>query len=680
MLQLPLGQTLQTDSVTTGRMDELKVVARGSKLSRLQVEEVFRNFPHLRYRAEWLSTPGDRDKTLSLLDGQAPQDFFTRDIDEAVATGQADIAVHSAKDLPYPLDPRLEVVALLAATDTTDSLVSRDNLPLSKLPAGSRIGTSSQTRKRELLAARPDLTVESIRGSIEERIAQVRSGWFDAAIVATCALKRLGLEREIAEVLPFETHPLQGFLAVTARKGTELRTLFADANLLDRQGSVTIVGAGPGNPDLLTIAGDKALRAADIIFYDDLLDKQNLRNYRAKQVYVGKRSGRHSTEQSEINRLLLNAAREGKQVVRLKGGDPAVFARTGEEVEFLRKNLIEVSIIPGISAASALAASAGIGLTRRGLSSSVAFVNGHDSETTLSRPETLCFYMGAARLSQIANQLIGAGWPMNSPVLLGYNLSRPDEQIFKSTLSQLTESNHQYPTPLLMLVGDTVRTTTQAADDIRRTLYNGTVCPNPDYIHTPLIEIEPLGEGSSEATRLDEALANISAYRYLLFTSRNTVDSVLSRPFDRGALGKLRVVTIGKTTTAAVRKWGINHTESPVTPDSFGIIEYFKTLPRARVLYPRSDRALPLIFDSLTKMGFDVDAPTAYHTRSAANPTRINLKNISHIVFTSPSTIDSFRRVYGELPPDKQYIVQGCTTRSHLLKYIKTTDTIITRL
>lgn len=211
----------------------LRIVARGSKLSQLQVEEVMKRFPKVNYKLKTQKSFGDKRLDLSLLQGEAPDDMFTRELDVALLNGEADIAIHSAKDLPEHLNGGLEVIALYEAFDKTDSLVSLNNIKLADLPAGSRIGTSSPLRRKELLALRPDLEIVGIRGCIEDRVAQVRRGDIDAAIVATCALKRLNMEHEIAEVLPFATHPMQGRLAITARKGREdLKRIFSKDSIL----------------------------------------------------------------------------------------------------------------------------------------------------------------------------------------------------------------------------------------------------------------------------------------------------------------------------------------------------------------------------------------------------------------------------------------------------------------
>lgn len=211
----------------------LRIVARSSKLSQIQVEEVMKKRLATTYQLKIIKSYGDKNQGISLLNGEAPDDMFTRELDMALLKGEADIAIHSAKDLPKKLNNGLEVIAMYEAFDKTDSLVSRDNMTLDELPAGSRIGTSSPLRRKELLALRPDLEIVGIRGCIEDRVNQVRKGEVDAAIVATCALKRLGMEKEIAEVLSFETHPMQGRLAVTARKGRkDLKNIFAKDSIL----------------------------------------------------------------------------------------------------------------------------------------------------------------------------------------------------------------------------------------------------------------------------------------------------------------------------------------------------------------------------------------------------------------------------------------------------------------
>lgn len=701
---------------------KIRVIARGSRLSRLQVEEVFKNFPELAYEIKYLESYGDKNQQISLLNGEAPADIFTRELDDAIRQGDADIAIHSAKDLPYPLPEDIEVIALFPAFDTTDSLVSRDHKKLAELPAGSIIGTSSPLRKKGLNELRPDLTIKGIRGCIEERVQQVKDGKYDAAIVATCALKRLGMEDEIAEVLPFPTHPLQGFLAITAKKGSSLKQAFASKSILDKQGSVSLVGFGPGDPDLLTIKAAKAIDAADIIFYDDLIDDSYLADKNAEKIYVGKRAGYHHKEQADINRLLLEAAREGKNVVRLKGGDPMIFAHGSEEIEYLESNLIKVNVIPGITTASALAASQKISLTHRDFSSSVALVSGHTPQPVTPDAETLVYYMGAKQLQTIATQLIDKeGWAFNTPVLLTYNVSRPDEQTFETTLWNLRNGEMQnLPTPLIALIGYVAGLKHHQASDIKPTLYTGTLPAiekrKVDYTYTPLIEISyhPSyftkilednycehydGKSFTEYCEWDESQA-----LYYIFTSQYSVQATLDY-YDLILKEQEEhvFISIGDTTTEALHKAGVKDVIQVEQDNRYGVIEWFKKekerLDAARpqyehsyelfekmdldnydheladfvyryenrlVFYPHSSLSPEDIPLALQELGFNVISAVVYNNELPKNPRRVNLNHFKRIVFTSPSTIDNFIKLYGKLPENTEFITRGPITQAHL--------------
>ena len=707
---------------------KIKVIARGSRLSRLQVEEVFKNFPELAYEIKYLESYGDKNQQISLLNGEAPADIFTRELDDAIRQGDADIAIHSAKDLPYPLPEDIEVIALFPAFDTTDSLVSRDHKKLAELPAGSIIGTSSPLRKKGLKELRPGLTIKGIRGCIEERVQQVKDGKYDAAIVATCALKRLGMEDEIAEVLPFPTHPLQGFLAITALKESQaLQQAFASKSILDKQGTVSLVGFGPGNPDLLTIKAAKAIDAADIIFYDDLIDDSYLADKKAEKIYVGKRAGYHHKEQADINRLLLEAAREGKNVVRLKGGDPMIFAHGSEEIEYLESNLIKVNVIPGITTASALAASQKISLTHRDFSSSVALVSGHTPQPVTPDAETLVYYMGAKQLQAIATQLIDKeGWAFNTPVLLTYNVSRPDEQTFETTLWDLRNGEMQnLPTPLIALIGYVAGLKHHQASDIKPTLYTGTLPAiekrKADYTYTPLIEISyhPSyftkilednycehydGKSFTEYCEWDESQA-----LYYIFTSQYGVQATLDY-YDLILKEQEEhvFISIGDTTTEALHKAGVKDVIQVEQDNRYGVIEWFKKekerLDAARpqyehsyelfekmdldnydheladfvyryenrlVFYPHSSLSPEDIPLALQELGFNVLSAVVYNNELPKNPRCVNLNHFKRIVFTSPSTIDNFIKLYGKLPENTEFITRGPITQAHLEEVLK---------
>lgn len=621
----------------------IRIIARQSRLSTLQVQEAMARFPEVNYQLETLMAYGDRNLQISLLDGEAPPDIFTRELDEAIISGRADIAIHSAKDLPYPLDPQLEVIALFPPIDKSDSLVSHNHLTLSQLPSGSRVGTSSPMRRSELLTLRSDLEIVGLRGTIEERVRRVHDGEIHAAIVATCALKRLGMDDEISEVLPFQTHPLQGYLAITARRGRhDLKHIFSRHDVLQRQGRVTLVGFGPGDPELLTLKAIKALQQADIVFHDDLIDKRYLNTLNAEKVCVGKRSGRHHAEQNDINRLLLEAAREGKNVVRLKGGDPMIFGHAGEEIEYLQSNLIDVRVIPGITTASAMAAATKVSLTLRSVSSAVALVNGHSPHPVVPNTETIVYYMAGSTLKPVRDSLLSEGWAPDTPVMAVHNVSLKDEQLYKTTLRQL--GNETYPTPVILMVGDAINGQRQ-----KRTLYTGLISPNPGYIHTPLIEIQHVNYDAPTS----------GTYDYLLFTSRHAVSHW------KGGF-HTPVISIGPLTTQALQEAGAKHIHQVEQNDSYGVIRYFSRQPRGRVLIPRSDLARDIIPSGLRQLGFHVKTLTVYNNVYPHKVRRVNLANIQRVIFTSPSTIDNFIRTYGELPTHIEYLTRGTITAAHL--------------
>lgn len=643
----------------------LTVIGRESPLSVLQVKEVFDALPELAWQLKTTTTYGDQHKEISLMQVTDP-DFFTRELDEALLNHQADVAIHSAKDLPYPLPIGLEVYALTAAQDTSDALVSRDNLPLEALPAGARIGTSSKARKAELLKWRSNLEIVSIRGTIEERLALVDRGEIDALIVATCALQRLQLAHRITQRLPFQTHPLQGHLAIVGRVGEpDLRRLFQSLDIRPTFGTVTLVGFGPGNPDLLTLAGDRALQEADVILYDDLLDATCLSRYQGEQLYVGKRKGEHYRSQEEINQQLASLARSGKQVVRLKGGDAMLFARGREEVDYLQSQLISVKVIPGVSAGTASAAYTGIPLTHRNVAASVAFVTAHSSQgLQVPDAQTVVYYMGGTKLAEIAQAMLEKGYDPLTPVALAYHVSYPDQQVFYGHLRELLHWVMEVPTPILVIVGKVVSLAHAVSQD--PILVTGTDAS--DYVglgritHTPLIRIEPLPFPTLPW----------QDYDWILFTSRYGVRYLMERlrrdPDGIDSLQGRSIGSVGPTTTHALRQYGVQVDWESPTVDAAGILRYFEAqqLTHQRILLPRSEIGIPTLKSGLEALGNQVTDLPIYTTRRQEEAQRVDLHRFARIYFASPSAVDAFVALYGKIPTDIPCIAKGNTTEQHL--------------
>lgn len=247
------------------------------------------------------------------------------------------------------------------------------------------------------------------------------------------------------------------------------------------KGHVWMVGAGPGDPDLLTRKAEKLIRAATVIFYDALVGEGVLALARpaTRLVYVGKRSGRHSKEQGGINAMLVEAALSGKRVVRLKGGDPSIFGRLTEEMDALAAHNIPYAICPGITAASAAAASLGQSLTLRGLARKLTFVTAHaragealDMDwATLSDPQsTLAIYMGKSAAGEVARGLIAAGLPADTPAALVENASLPSERTFTTTLAllPLTAKTALGDGPALLLIGAAMQKTPRCLAEMEK--------------------------------------------------------------------------------------------------------------------------------------------------------------------------------------------------------------------
>jgi uroporphyrin-III C-methyltransferase len=235
-----------------------------------------------------------------------------------------------------------------------------------------------------------------------------------------------------------------------------------------KYGKVTLVGFGPGDPDLLTIAGERAIANAEIIFHDDLIDKEFLDQYPAEKVYVGKRCHKHSHEQEAINELILEASLQGKKVVRLKGGDSMIFAHGGEEIEFLKANGVQVSVIPGVSTGIAVAGLTQIPLTLRGIAKSVAFITGHTTDLLLPNTDTLVCFMASSTIQKIAAKAIVEGRDPKTPVALVHNVSLPDQTEYITDLESLSVSEEKYPTPIIIIIGYVVASRCDSTFTINR--------------------------------------------------------------------------------------------------------------------------------------------------------------------------------------------------------------------
>jgi uroporphyrinogen III methyltransferase/synthase len=656
-------------------------------LAKAQVNEVYDMVPHLGYSMTELKTYGDKHREVSLWDKDIPADFFTRELDERCLIFPETIAVHSAKDMPFPVTEGLEIYAVTKGRSKTDSLVTRTRQTLDELPAGSRIATSSPSRRKQLLALRPDLQAVSIRGNIEERIEKVMNGEVDGLIVATCALQRLGLTHLQAEVLPFKTHPLQGNLAVVGVKNGELKEEFEWMDIRRRFGQLTIVGAGPGNAGSLTLDGAAALRRAKVVFYDDLIGEDLIAQFRKAKVewiYVGKRCGAHSYEQDEINEMLLQNVLKGRNVVRLKGGDPMVFAHVREEIDYVQMGTLkEVRVIPGVTAGIAAAALSQTPLTQRGVASSVAFALGHGSEIQTPDTDTVVYYMCGNNLARIADALLNAGRPSTTPAVIGCDVTRPDQRFIYTQLGDLQYAAMKTSIPIILIVGE-VAACDEHIRRFQRTLHTEAVpiidiyerdFDDPFNTYTPLIERTP---NSALYCLTPNHFCAPEHYDWVVFTSSFTVQcfSQALCAVDRSmnhAFHGVKVASVGPTTSRLLQREHVDVAMESPSGSAAGILEYFRAEVHQpqRILLPHSDIAYRRLSDGLKALGHQVVDAVVYTTRPNLGAQRVDLTEYKRIYFASPSGVDAFVQLYGALPEGTLLQAKGETTLEKLIKELE---------
>lgn len=663
---------------------KIMVGSRFSRLAKIQVKEVFgllaKAKKQLPYTLKTFLTTGDSDRKTTLLANPA-EDFFSDTLDAAVLDGKIDIAIHSAKDMPKVLRPGLKIFALTKTLDETDALVGR--YPCYQLPDGSRIGTSSFLRKEQILRLNPKLKIVDIRGTIQERLKLLDNAKVDALIVATCALKRLGLQKRIREILPWAGTPLQGQLAIVGRQeDIGIEKLFSKIDVRKKYGKVFLVGAGPGEPELFTLKGVQVLKKADIVFYDYLVHK-DLLDYAltAKKVNVGKRKGQAIISQGELSRLLKEAAMRGQTVVRLKGGDPLIFGRGAEEIDYLRSYHIQVEIIPGLSSVTAIPSSLAIPLTARGFSSSVALISGHEQaeienrESLISIPQTqtLVFLMGLTKLDVIVKSLCRQKWSLNTPVAIISRGTRVDEKVLVGDLSNIQEKirKNSLPQPALIIVGQTVALFVAKYEQRKSILYLGTY-PEKYHalgrlIHFPMISIV----GAKVQNPLI-VLRDIQKSDIILLTSRCGVkyffEFLVKQRFSLESLRRKIFVVIGVDTEKQLNVYGFSAALVACDETSEGLFKQMKqsfSLKGRSIVFPRSSISNPYLRQQLLKAKAVITEMVVY--KNIKPPYReLPFEEVDHVIFTSPSTVKNFLVDYDKIPKQWTILAKGRHTQKSL--------------
>lgn len=473
-------------------------------------------------------------------------------------------------------------------------------------------------------------------------------------------------------------------------------------NQKTKVGKVYIIGAGPGDAGLITLKAVDCLRLADVVVYDNLVNEELLKYAKsdARFIYAGKKGGDHTLSQDAINDLLVQEALAGNIVARLKGGDPFIFGRGGEEAERLVEHNISFEVVPGVTSAIAVPAYAGIPLTHRGLTSTVAFITGHEDPTkeksdidwqALCGIGTLVFLMGVKNLGQITEALISRGKSPNTPAALIHRGTTPQQEVITGTLANISElvQTNKFKPPAILVVGkvvglrDTLNWFEQKplfgkgivitrpekqADDLAQLLAKQGAKP----ISFPTIKIVP----PPDWRKLDAALEKIDKYNWIIFTSANGVQFFFKRLMEKGKdirdLSGIKICCIGPATAKQVEARGIKVDLMPSEFIAEGILQSFAgiDLKGRKILIPRAAKARDILPQGLKKKGASVDVVTAYQTLNSGRKKEefedlFTENKVDVITFTSSSTVTNFVEIMGtdySLPPHVQIACIGPVT------------------
>jgi uroporphyrinogen III methyltransferase / synthase len=449
-------------------------------------------------------------------------------------------------------------------------------------------------------------------------------------------------------------------------------------------GKVFLVGAGPGDPGLITLKGFRLLQTAEVVIYDFLASPELLKHIppSAERIYVGKKGGDHTLPQHAINQLIIDRASLGKKVVRLKGGDPFIFGRGGEEAEELAQADIPFEIVPGVTSAIAVPAYAGIPLTHRRYNTSVAFFTGHEDPTKEGLPqdlgekaagvETLVFLMGVKNLSSIVDRLIGHGRDPETPAALIRWGTTPGQKTVTGTLKTIFQkaSEAGLTPPAIFVVGRVVelrdtlnwferrplfgrtivvtRTREQASELVDQLAALGAGC-----LELPTIRIAPPSDWSG----LDQALRGLEGVNWIFFTSPNGVRFFFDRleylQLDLRILKGIKIGVIGPATAQALKEF---HLRPDLVPEKYQAEHLLEALSHIglrdqKVLIPRAEQAREILPEGLRQMGAEVLVVSAYQTLPALEGKdplvqKITRGEVNCMTFTSSSTVINFLALF----------------------------------
>ena len=453
----------------------------------------------------------------------------------------------------------------------------------------------------------------------------------------------------------------------------------------EKKGRVYLIGAGPGDPGLLTLRGKDLLGEAQVVIYDSLVNPQILKfcHPDAELVFAGKTMGQAHISQEEINELLIRKAKEGKTVARLKGGDPFVFGRGGEEAEAVVKNGIDIEIIPGVSSVTAVPAYGGIPITHRQYNSSFAVFTGHhqgeDFDYDPAQIETLVFLMGLSNIESIMNKLVELGKKPSTPVAVISCGTLPEQTSIVGTISDIAEKTRvlDVQTPATIVVGEVAVLAEAIGWYEKKPLFGKTIMVTREKeassefaellascgaktIEFPAIEIKPVR--NTEEQQL--SVQNLGDYDFFVFTSVNGVSNyfevLASHGKDPRNLKGKKIIAIGEKTSEELLKYNLPPDHMPAVYTAEGIISLAEklNLDGKKILIPRALAARELLPETLRAMGAEVEVLCVYetlapdYTKEELDLMKMNLSDaeIDLVTFTSSSTVTNFFSLLGKDP------------------------------
>lgn len=608
------------------------------------------------------TTPGDRDLATPLADPKLAQDFFTRDLDMNLLQGHADLAIHSAKDLPTPLPHGLEIIALLPARDIRDALVIKEGLTIEQVKV---VGSSSPKRNDELKKLYPSWTLKPIRGTVPARIQQMDAGDYDAVVIAACALERLNLSHRVHSTLPWDPTPNQGRLALVVRSdNTDLKERLRKLDVRANAGLVVLLGC-PSDPTLMSQRALQYLRYADVVIHDRLVPDEVLSLIKDKSIPAGKTGGQPSTPQVDIHRLMLEMSEKGKLVVRLHGGDPGIYGRLSEELEFLTAWQLRVDIVPAVTAAQVAAAHAGAPLTHRGEGHRLTLISGNPPAGTPVPPipgpdiGNLAVYMGVGGAQAIQKRFADAGWQPKATVIVGERLGQTDERIQYITLDHMADT--EISSPAVFIVGATYH-------PIRnRMLFTGT---DPEHflkygplLHWPMIELRrnPLTD------RVDALKKHLPGVRGIIFPSRYAVHCVVEALMhwdDIRLLHGKKLLAVGPSTQEELAAAGL---KSDAAASNLGgiesLVQHLGESDRGQYLYPCSNES-PKDTRVKRMRDFGIElVPVEFYANQPTAKRPLPRLEFNRVLFTSSSTVNTYFSMYpDERNAAREWIAVGPST------------------